>query len=103
MSDEPQVIDHPEAEHPWLGLAIDGHTGVLQYHLEDDRLVLDHTEVPEELGGQGVGGRLVEAAVSWAEADGLTVVPHCPFARSWLQNHPDAAARVLVDWPPATD
>jgi hypothetical protein len=25
-------------------------------------------------------------------------VPLCPFARSWLQRHPDSASRVTVDW-----
>jgi len=29
------------------------------------------------------------------------VRPDCPFARGWLSTHPDVAARVHVDWPPA--
>jgi hypothetical protein len=28
----------------------------------------------------------------------LTVVPLCPFARGWLERHPDVAARATVDW-----
>ncbi len=43
-------------------------------------------------------GRLVTAAVDQAARDGLTIVPLCPFARSWLERHPDAAARARIDW-----
>jgi uncharacterized protein len=70
----------------------------LVYALADDRIFLVHTEVPEAWGGRGVGGRLVRAALERAENDGLTVVPWCPFARRWLQEHPDEAAQVTVDW-----
>jgi predicted GNAT family acetyltransferase len=77
----------------------DGHTAELVY--EDDspgRLVLVHTGVPEALGGRGIGGRLVLAALARAAAQHLTVVPLCPFARRWLEGHPDAAAEVEIDW-----
>ena len=61
-------------------------------------LVLIHTGVPEEIGGRGVSGHLVQAAIDYAASEGLTVVPRCPTARSWLEHHPDQAARVTVDW-----
>ena len=75
----------------------------LVYRVNGDRLILVHTEVPDELGGRGIGGRLVLAAVARAEASGETVAPWCPFARAWLEDHPDDAARIAVDWaePPA--
>ena len=43
--------------------------------------------------------RLVTAAIGYAAEQGLTVVPSCPFARSWLERHPGAAARVQIDAP----
>lgn len=98
MTEDPLVTDDGAGGQPRLTLTLGDHTGVLNYHLENDRLVLDHTEVPEELGGRGVGGRLVRAALTRAEADGLTVVPRCPFARAWLEKHPEATASVAVDW-----
>ena len=82
-------------------LEIDGHEAELVYRLDGDRLVLVHTGVPDELGGQGLGGVLVRAALDRAEAEGLTIVPECPFARSWLDKHPDEAARVTIDAPAA--
>ena len=76
----------------------DGAAGELVYDLDGDRFYLLHTEVADELRGQGAGGLLVEAAVSRATKDGLTVVPWCPYARRWLREHPDVAATVTVDW-----
>ena len=78
---------------------LDGATAELVYRLVGDRLVLVHTGVPTELEGHGLGGTLVLAAIDRAEAEGLTVVPRCPFARAWLERHPDEAARVTIEWP----
>jgi len=79
-------------------LSRDGYTAELVYRINGHRLVLVHTEVPEPLGGQGVGGRLVRAAVARAARDGLTLVPVCPYARNWLEQHPDVVGAVAIDW-----
>ena len=78
----------------------DGSVAQLVYRDEGDRLIITHTEVPEELGGQGVGGRLVRAAAERAAAEGLTVHPWCPFARRWLRKHPDVADTITIDTTP---
>jgi uncharacterized protein len=70
----------------------------LRYHRNGKRFVLLHTEVPTELEGHGVGGRLVAAAIDRAARQGLTVVPLCPFARTWLERHADEAAKATIDW-----
>ena len=85
-------------EHSRLVANIDSESAELIYRQRADRLVLIHTGVPDVLGGRGIGGVLVQAAVRKAAAEGLTVVPLCPFARSWLERHPDEAAKVPVDW-----
>jgi hypothetical protein len=77
----------------------DGHVAELVYRVHGDRIVLIHTGVPEALEGKGVGGELVRAALDHAAGAGLTVVPRCPFARRWLESHPDEAGRVPVEWP----
>src|SRR4051794_7500207 len=66
----------------------DGIEAELLYRTRADRLILIHTEVPEALGGRGIGARLVRAAVAYARAEQLTIVPWCPFARRWLADHP---------------
>lgn len=93
---EPAVRDDP-AKHRFL-VQVDDMRAELVYDTRPGRLVLVHTEVPESLGGRGIGGRLVRAAVERAAAEGLTVVPWCPFARRWLIDHPDVASTVAIDW-----
>jgi predicted GNAT family acetyltransferase len=76
----------------------EGAIAQLVYDREGDRLYLIHTEVPKALGGRGIGGELVRAAMQWARADKLTIVPWCPYARRWLREHPDEASDVAIDW-----
>jgi predicted GNAT family acetyltransferase len=96
MSDDQQVSDNQARSR--FEYQADGNLAELVYRRTGSRLVLIHTEVPAELEGQGVGGRLVLAAIGRAVADGMTVVPLCPFARGWLRRHADAAGRARIDW-----
>jgi predicted GNAT family acetyltransferase len=89
------VVDNPARAR--FELTRDGHTAELIYSVAGDRLVLRHTEVPKALGGQGIGGELVLAAVRRAEREGLTVVPSCPYARRWIEKHPDRVGDVAID------
>jgi predicted GNAT family acetyltransferase len=52
-------------------------------------VIIDHTGVPEALGGMGVGKALVEYMVHDVRARGLKVVPLCPFTKATLQKHPE--------------
>lgn len=68
----------------------------LDYRIDDGTIDLAHTEVPDELGGRGLGGRLVQAAITKAARDDLVVVASCPFAAAWIDENPDAVAEVTV-------
>ena len=70
----------------------------LTYRVEGARLVIIHTEVPEAISGEGVGGELVASAVELAQRRNLTIVPRCPFARRWLSKHPNVRQTVSIDW-----
>ncbi|WP_369995072.1 GNAT family N-acetyltransferase [Winogradskyella sp.] len=48
----------------------------------DHKIIIDHTEVDESLKGQGVGYKLVEAAVNYARDNNLKIMPLCPFANA---------------------
>jgi uncharacterized protein len=95
VSDSADVIDNTDASR--FELRADGWPAELIYHIRGNRLVLIHTEVPLELEGRGIGGRLVTAAVDRAVREGLILVPLCPFARGWLERHPEAASRAVID------
>ena len=101
MTHAPEVSDNREESR--FETRIGDVLAFLTYRRRADRLVLVHTEVPARLGGHGVGGALVQAATRTAAAEGMTVVPLCPFARSWLERHPDAAASVSIDWGEQAD
>jgi uncharacterized protein len=96
VSGSADVIDNTDASR--FELHADGWLAERVYRIRGDRLVLVHTEVPVELEGRGIGGRLVTAAVDRAAREGLTLVPLCPFARGWLERHPEAASKAVIDW-----
>ncbi len=97
MTQPPEVTDSTERSR--LEIHVGDAVAVLVYRRRPGRLVLVHTGVPNELSGHGLAGLLTQAAVAKAAAEGLTIVPLCPFARSWLELHPEATANVTIDWP----
>lgn len=52
-------------------------------------MVIEHTEVNNELQGEGVGLQLVAAAVDFARANQLKIVPVCSFAKSVFNKKAD--------------
>jgi uncharacterized protein len=98
MSDTATPVVRDDIEHSRFVFEDQGAVAELVYEVEPGTLILVHTEVPESLGGRGIGGQLVRAAAARAEAEQLTIVPWCPYARRWLQEHPDVTAGVTIDW-----
>lgn len=68
-----------------------GHEAELVYRIREGRLIIDHTGVPEAIGGQGVAGELVRAALDHARAAGLKVVPACSYSADYVRRHPEYA------------
>lgn len=50
-------------------------------------IIIDHTEVPQALGGQGLGLAMVKTAVNDARAKGCYIIPLCPFAKAQFLRH----------------
>jgi predicted GNAT family acetyltransferase len=79
-------------------LRLDGNVvGHIRYRVEPDAIVLVHTEVSPSLEGQGMGARLVAAALDDVRAKGLRVVPQCPFVAAYIRRHPEYADLVRAD------
>ena len=68
----------------------------MTYSMAGIRAIIDHTTVDDALRGTGAGKKLVEAAVQWARAEKLKILPLCPFAKSVFDKTP-AYADVLSD------
>ncbi len=88
MTDSHSNVIHNEAEQRFE-LAAGGQTAVASYRIEGDRISFTHTVVPEEVEGQGVGSRLVRAALDEVRGRGLKVVPLCYFVKGYIERHPE--------------
>jgi uncharacterized protein len=62
----------------------------MYYHMSaPDKLVIEHTEVDDELRGQNVGYQLVEASVEYARQHQIKLIVWCPFAKSVFAKKPE--------------
>ncbi|HZU75169.1 MAG TPA: GNAT family N-acetyltransferase [Dehalococcoidia bacterium] len=88
MSESGITVRKNEAAHRFEAQQ-DGRLAILTYQQRDGRITLIHTEVPTELEGHGIGAALARAALEDARAEGLRVVPLCPFVRGYIERHPE--------------
>ena len=56
-----------------------------------DKMIIEHTEVSDELKGQNVGYQLVHTAVEYARTHNIKIVPLCPFANAVFKKKPEYA------------
>lgn len=81
-----EVSDDREAER--YVIAVGGEpAGFVQYRDRGRALALIHTEIDDRFEGQGLGGRLVSAALDDLRSRGLAVLPFCPFVRGYIARH----------------
>jgi predicted GNAT family acetyltransferase len=52
---------------------------------------IDHTFVDQSLRGQGMAGKLMEAAAAELRRSGRKAVPTCSYAAAWFEKHPEWA------------
>ena len=85
-------------------LVVDGEdAGELDYRMYDGRRVFVHTGVRDAYEGQGLASKLARRVLDDARAEGLRIIPQCPYVQSYLERHP--ADRDLIDeelwatWP----
>jgi predicted GNAT family acetyltransferase len=68
-------------------LDINGTVAAAYYELAPGIITFTHTEVPAELGGRGIGSKLIKGALDEVRAQGLKVVAKCPFVRAYIEKH----------------
>jgi uncharacterized protein len=86
MSD---IIDNKA--HQRFELEVEGHVAKTFYKLENGVITFIHTEVPPELGGKGIGSRLIKGALDQVRASGLKVIAECPFVEAYIEKHVEYA------------
>lgn len=60
------------------------------------KIIIDHTEVSEKLKGQGVGLKVLDAAVAFIRKNSLKVIPLCPFANAVIKKNRKAYEDILA-------
>ena len=98
MADEAAAASVPvrdAVERHRYEIEIDGAVAVLEYRRRSGAIALIHTEVPPALRGRGLADLLARAALDAARAEGIKVVPICPFVQKFLERHPDYQSLVL--------
>jgi len=91
----PDAVDNPALSR--LEIVEDDGTSVLEYRKLGSQLALIHTGVPTQFEGKGYGGALVKAAVQLARDENLSIVPYCPYAKAWIEKHPDEVEGITIE------
>ncbi|HTY49772.1 MAG TPA: GNAT family N-acetyltransferase [Steroidobacteraceae bacterium] len=60
----------------------------IDYRRHGGVAALVHAEVPQALQGQGIGSQLAQGVLELARAQGLKILPRCPFIAAYIQRHP---------------
>lgn len=88
MSDTPLAITHDEPQGRFQ-VEVDGHLCVLDYQLRDNTMIIQHTGVPDAVGGRGIAAVLTRHALNTARNRGWLVLPLCSYAVAYIARHPD--------------
>ena len=90
MKSDPYAVRHNVSKQRFeLGQGED--LAVVTYVKEDGRVFFDHTYVPDQFRGAGVGATLVRAALEEARQQGWKIVPSCWFVAKFIQRNPGFA------------
>ncbi len=57
--------------------------------LEPGLVDINHTFVDDSLRGQGIAGKLMEAAADHLRSEGKKAVLSCSYAVKWFEKHPE--------------
>lgn len=79
-------ITHSETNHTFE-VWIDGQLSKLDYIQDAKNFVIAHVGVYPEHRGQGVAGKIVEAALQYAREKALRVIPMCSYAAAYIRRN----------------
>jgi predicted GNAT family acetyltransferase len=62
-----------------------------------------HTEIDDRFEGRGLASVLIREALDDVRTHGLTIVPQCPFVRSYVARHHEVVDLLAPDVPVPTE
>nr|WP_272873718.1 GNAT family N-acetyltransferase [Candidatus Accumulibacter phosphatis] len=89
------AVTHNLARQRFEAQAGESASAFLSYRVEGERVILEHTFVPDALRGQGIAADLVRVALDEARQRHWKIVPRCSYVASFIECHPECAD--LVD------
>ncbi len=90
-----ELIDNTEQQR--YEVRVDGRlSGIADYRVEGDVVVLPHTLVDPSMRGRSLGAMLVQRALDDVRAAGRTVVPQCWYVAEFITDHPEYTDLVAV-------
>jgi uncharacterized protein len=91
-----EIRDRPETRR--YEVTVDGvPAGFADYERSEGRITFTHSEMDDAFAGRGLAGLLARKSLDDARAAQESVLPMCPFYRSWIQRHPDYTDLVPAD------
>jgi uncharacterized protein len=81
-----RVADAPDASR-FEAFVGDELAGFVTYRRAPGEITFVHTEVFPKWEGKGVGSALARGVLDNARANGLKVVPRCPFIKGYIDKH----------------
>ena len=87
MTETPVVRNNAEASR--YELEVEGSVCFAAYERRDGAVVFTHTEVPQSLGGRGLGSTLVKGALDDVRSQNLKVIAVCEFVAAYIDRHPE--------------
>ncbi|MBA8900518.1 MULTISPECIES: GNAT family N-acetyltransferase [unclassified Phyllobacterium] len=92
MANDITITKEETAKGGRYAAVVSGHEAEMTFsRVNPELIIVDHTGVPDELRGQGVGQALALHAVEDARAGGWKIIPLCPFMRAQSLRHKDWA------------
>jgi predicted GNAT family acetyltransferase len=86
------IVQHKQKEGRGLFyVQVDGETLARMTYTQPapDTMIVDHTEVDDELRGKSVGYQMVQNAVQYARNHQMKILPLCPFVKSVFDKKPE--------------
>lgn len=85
--DDVEVVKNTDTQR--FEMEVEGHVAFIKYLQEGRSITLVHTEVPEELGGRGIGKLLVAKTLKLIKEEDLSMHALCPFVAAYVKRHPN--------------
>lgn len=90
MTTNPEAIHHDIAASRFE-IHTGSDTALIEYVRAGGRVTFIHTYVPAALRGHGLAEQMVRAALAWARAEKLKVVPQCSYMARFIERHAEFA------------